>query len=102
MFELSSCQLTPLVIKTRYFIHFFLGENHALVSFVIIGGTDLDSDKLTREIAAKNHATVCVSKLDDLRKAIDTFAEPDAVLLILSNRTCLGLWESSFVQELKV
>lgn len=66
-----------------------------------LGGTDLDSDKLTKEIAAINHNAVCVNKLDALRTAIDTFAEPDAVLLILSNRTCLGLWESSFVQELK-
>lgn len=66
-----------------------------------LGGTDLDSDKLTKEIAAINHHAVCVNKLDALRSAIDSFAEPDAVLLILSNRTCLGLWESSFVQELK-
>jgi UDP-N-acetylmuramate: L-alanyl-gamma-D-glutamyl-meso-diaminopimelate ligase len=73
----------------------------AEIATTALGGTDLDSDKLTKEINQKNHATVCVSKLDDLRKAIDTFAEPDAVLLILSNRTCLGLWESSFVQELK-
>jgi UDP-N-acetylmuramate: L-alanyl-gamma-D-glutamyl-meso-diaminopimelate ligase len=74
----------------------------AEIATTALGGTDLDSDKLTKEIHQKNHATVCVSKLDDLRKAIDAFAEPDAVLLILSNRTCLGLWESSFVQELKV
>ncbi len=73
----------------------------AEIATTALGGTDLDSDKLTKEINQKNHATVCVSKLDDLRKAIDTFAEPDAVLLILSNRTCLGLWESTFVQELK-
>jgi len=73
----------------------------AEIATTALGGTDLDSDKLTKEIAQKNHAAVCVSKLDDLRKAIDAFAEPDAVLLILSNRTCLGLWESSFVQELK-
>jgi len=73
----------------------------AEIATTALGGTDLDSDKLTKEIAQKNQAAVCVSKLDDLRKAIDAFAEPDAVLLILSNRTCLGLWESSFVQELK-
>ncbi|MBA2405551.1 MAG: hypothetical protein H0V66_12315 [Bdellovibrionales bacterium] len=73
----------------------------AEIATTALGGTDLDSNKLTKEIEQKNHAAVCVSKLEDLRKAIDTFAEPDAVLLILSNRTCLGLWESSFVQELK-
>lgn len=66
-----------------------------------LGGTDLDSEKLSSEITQRGRSSVCVSKLDDLRKSIDSFAEPGAVLLILSNRTCLGLWESSFVQELK-
>lgn len=64
-------------------------------------GGDLDSDRLAGEIAKTGKAAVCVSKLEDLRTHIDKFAEPEAVLLILSNRTCLGLWESSFVQELK-
>ncbi len=39
--------------------------------------------------------------LPDLRKVMDEYAEENAVLLILSNRTCLGLWESDFVQALK-
>lgn len=64
-------------------------------------GTDLDGELLAREISTKGRTAVCVSKLDDLRKSIDQFAEKDSVLLILSNRTCLGLWESGFVQELK-
>ncbi len=66
-----------------------------------LGGSDLDGQKLAKEISEKGKKAVCVSKLDDLRKAIDDYTEKDSVLLILSNRTCLGLWESSFVQELK-
>jgi len=66
-----------------------------------IGAKDLDGDKLAHEIELKGRPATCVNKLDDLRKNIDQFAEKDAVLLILSNRTCLGLWESSFVQEIK-
>jgi UDP-N-acetylmuramate: L-alanyl-gamma-D-glutamyl-meso-diaminopimelate ligase len=73
----------------------------AEIATTALGGTDLDSDKLTKEIGAINHHAVCVSKLEDLRQAIDSFTEPDSVLLVLSNRTCLGLWESNFVQELK-
>jgi UDP-N-acetylmuramate: L-alanyl-gamma-D-glutamyl-meso-diaminopimelate ligase len=65
----------------------------------LLGG-DLNADKLSDEIGQKGRPSICVSKLDDLRKAIDEFAEPNSVLLILSNRTCLGLWESSFVKEL--
>ena len=66
-----------------------------------INSKDLDCDLLTAEINQKGSQAICVNKLDALRAAIDQFAEPGAVLLILSNRTCLGLWESSFVQELK-
>ena len=73
----------------------------AEIATTALSGKDLDSDQLAKEITQKGSQAVCVNKLDDLRKAIDAFAEPDAVLLILSNRTCLGLWESSFVQELK-
>ena len=73
----------------------------AEMSTTALNGKDLDADLLAKEIELKGRQAVCVSKLDDLRKAIDIFAEPDAVLLVLSNRTCLGLWESSFVQDLK-
>jgi UDP-N-acetylmuramate: L-alanyl-gamma-D-glutamyl-meso-diaminopimelate ligase len=66
-----------------------------------IGAKDLDGDKLAHELELKGRPATCVNKLDDLRKNIDQFAEKDAVLLILSNRTCLGLWESSFVHEIK-
>jgi UDP-N-acetylmuramate: L-alanyl-gamma-D-glutamyl-meso-diaminopimelate ligase len=66
-----------------------------------LGGTDLDGEKLSQEISGKGKPSVCVKALPDLRKTIDAYAEDNAVLLILSNRTCLGLWESDFVQALK-
>lgn len=66
-----------------------------------IGGTDLDGEKLAKEISGKGREALCVKALPELRKVIDDFAEDNAVLLILSNRTCLGLWESDFVQALK-
>lgn len=66
-----------------------------------INGKDLDVDLLTKEIGAKGKPSVCVSTLADLRNTIDQKANKDSVLLVLSNRTCLGLWESDFVKELK-
>lgn len=65
-----------------------------------IGQTDLDGGKLAQEISQKGKPARMVNNLNDLRQTIDEFAEPNSVLLILSNRTCLGLWESSFVKEL--
>ena len=66
-----------------------------------LGGSDLDGELLAKEISQKGKPAICVKKLDDLRKSIDEFGEKGSVLLILSNRTCLGLWESSFVKELQ-
>ncbi len=71
------------------------------MSTTALNGKDLDADLLAKEIELKGKQAICVSKLDDLRKAIDQFSGPESVLLVLSNRTCLGLWESSFVTELK-
>lgn len=65
-----------------------------------LGGKDLDVDLLSQEIGKKVPSKIATN-LNDLRAAIDEMKEPNAVLLILSNRTCLGLWESSFVNELQ-
>ncbi len=73
----------------------------ASIPTTAINGKDLDVDKLAREISGMGKPTVCVSKLEELRHTIDESADKDSVLLVLSNRTCLGLWESNFVQELK-
>lgn len=73
----------------------------ASMSTTALNGQDLDVDKLASEISAKGKPATVVSRLEDLRARIDEFGEKDSVLLVLSNRTCLGLWESGFVQELK-
>ncbi|MFP5387254.1 MAG: UDP-N-acetylmuramate--L-alanine ligase [Bacteriovoracia bacterium] len=73
----------------------------ASIPTTAINGKDLDVDLLTKEINEKGKTAFCVSNLEDLRKAIDESSSPDAVLLVLSNRTCLGLWESDFVQNLR-
>ena len=73
----------------------------ASIPTTAINGKDLDVDLLAKEINDKGRPALCVSKLEDLRNAIDQSSDTDSVLLVLSNRTCLGLWESNFVQELK-
>jgi UDP-N-acetylmuramate: L-alanyl-gamma-D-glutamyl-meso-diaminopimelate ligase len=42
-----------------------------------------------------------VDKLDELRAQFDNLAGPNTLFLVLSNGTCLGLWESDFVAQLK-
>ena len=74
----------------------------ASIPTTAINGKDLDVDLLAKEINESGKPTICVSKLEDLRAAIDESDNNDSVLLVLSNRTCLGLWESDFVKELKL
>jgi UDP-N-acetylmuramate: L-alanyl-gamma-D-glutamyl-meso-diaminopimelate ligase len=73
----------------------------ASIPTTAIGGKDLDCDQLSLEISQQGKKAVTVSSLNELREKIDTFASKDSLLLVLSNRTCLGLWESDFVEQLK-
>jgi UDP-N-acetylmuramate: L-alanyl-gamma-D-glutamyl-meso-diaminopimelate ligase len=72
------------------------------IATTALGGKDLDGDLLASEISKNfNKPAFCVSDLKSLRELIDQRIKADDLLVILSNRTCLGLWESDFVHELK-
>jgi UDP-N-acetylmuramate: L-alanyl-gamma-D-glutamyl-meso-diaminopimelate ligase len=60
--------------------------------------SDLDSELIVKTYKEKtgNYGEV-VSTLDELRKRIDECSNDNVVILILSNSTCLGLWETDFV-----
>lgn len=62
---------------------------------------NLDCDKLVADLNASNIESVCVKELAILQETIDHFVNDESVLLILSNRTCIGLWESDFVKKLQ-
>jgi UDP-N-acetylmuramate: L-alanyl-gamma-D-glutamyl-meso-diaminopimelate ligase len=71
------------------------------IATTALGGQDLDVELLAREISARGKSACVTSRLEELRGKIDEYIDKNSVLLVLSNRTCLGLWESEFVQELK-
>ncbi|MDH4467599.1 MAG: Mur ligase family protein [Bacteriovoracaceae bacterium] len=62
---------------------------------------NLDYAKLSQDLNSFGHFSREYKKLEDLRSKIDEWKKTPGILLVLSNRTVLGLWESSFVQELK-
>ncbi len=64
-------------------------------------GKDLDCEKLIQEINEIGKSSFLCNNLEDLQGKIDDWANKDNLLLILSNRTCLGLWESDFVKKLR-
>ncbi|MFZ4713890.1 MAG: Mur ligase family protein [Bacteriovoracaceae bacterium] len=74
----------------------------ANIATTAMGQKDLDCDLIVSELKKRKNipGTVCTD-LVSLRSAIDQFVDNKTVLMVLSNRTCLGLWESSFVDELK-
>jgi UDP-N-acetylmuramate: L-alanyl-gamma-D-glutamyl-meso-diaminopimelate ligase len=62
--------------------------------------SNLNCNMIVDELNKTNIESIVVSNLDKLQESIDSWVNEDSVLLILSNRTCLGLWESDFVQNL--
>ncbi|MCO4755819.1 MAG: hypothetical protein KC478_15160 [Bacteriovoracaceae bacterium] len=61
---------------------------------------NLDCDLLAQELMDKGIQACCARNLEDLREQINLWTSEENVLLVLSNRTCLGLWESDFVSEI--
>lgn len=66
----------------------------------VVGAKDLDCQKIARELQEQGHESFVAKDLKELRNAIDRFSNDQSVLLIMSNSTCNGLWESDFVKEL--
>ncbi len=65
------------------------------------GVGDLDIEKITAAVRATGRHGQVVGTLTELRSEIEKNIGENNLILILSNGTCLGLWESEFVKELK-
>ena len=64
------------------------------------GVGDLDIYKIIEEVRLSGREGCVVGDLNELMCEINKIANEKNVILILSNGTCLGLWESEFVKEL--
>lgn len=62
---------------------------------------DLDIYKIVEAVKASGREGSVVGNLSELMVEIEKIAKPSNLILILSNGTCLGLWESDFVKNLK-
>ena len=61
---------------------------------------NLDYKRIVDNLCDENIKAFEASNLNLLRNKLDEWLEENDLLLILSNGTCLGLWESSFVKDL--
>lgn len=66
------------------------------------GIKDLSYEQLTRDLIQDyGRQSIMVDRIDDLISVLKNLSGPDKVLLIMSNSSCLGLWESAeFVHEI--
>lgn len=63
---------------------------------------DLDIYKIIETVKSSNRDGSVVGNLNELMLEIEKIAKPENLILVLSNGTCLGLWESEFVKNLSV
>jgi UDP-N-acetylmuramate: L-alanyl-gamma-D-glutamyl-meso-diaminopimelate ligase len=61
---------------------------------------DLDIYKIIESVKNSGRHGSVVGNLEELLREINYLKGSDSVFLILSNGTCLGLWESDFVKKL--
>ena len=61
---------------------------------------NLDCKLIANNLSSKGIASKDVGALAELISEIDLRVDQNTLLLVLSNRTCLGLWESDFVKKL--
>lgn len=61
---------------------------------------DLDIYKIIEDVKVSGRPGSVVGNLQELMIEIEKIAKPENVILVLSNGTCLGLWESDFVKNL--
>lgn len=61
---------------------------------------DLDIEKIIAHVRESSRHGAVVGNLAELMNEIENMTGEDNVILILSNGTCLGLWESEFVKKL--
>lgn len=71
-------------------------------STTAMGLQDLDCQKLAHYVNEQTGlAATVVTELDSLRKKLKEISQNEGILAVLSNGTCLGLWSSDFVNEIK-
>lgn len=64
------------------------------------GKENLDIDKLVNDLKESKTSALSVETLDSLIGKLNELADEKTLFLVLSNRNCLGLWNSEFVNEL--
>jgi UDP-N-acetylmuramate: L-alanyl-gamma-D-glutamyl-meso-diaminopimelate ligase len=65
------------------------------------GADDLDLDKMISELNNSGVSGNIIHDLPEMEEQLRKYKGQENIILVLSNGTCLGLWQSSFVDELE-
>lgn len=104
VFEPVSATARSNVFQKR-FAESFSGADKVIIADTQIQTTaknydQLDTEKLVETLGEQDIKAQRVLSLDKLLEHFEVMANEQSLFLILSNRTCLGLWSSQFVKKL--
>ena len=104
VFEPISATARSNIFQTE-FVSAFKNAEEVLIAATSLATSaqnakDLDIVQLIKDLNENGLPATAVTELGQLQQRLDGVADKNVLLLILSNRTCLGLWESDFVKNL--
>ena len=65
------------------------------------GAVDLDVDRIVEKAKNKGKESKVIASTADVVDVVKDAGNEDSVVLVLSNGTCLGLWQSNFMHEIQ-
>ena len=73
---------------------------HAKKPTSISWAKNMDGEKMAHNLSKRGTVSSVAYSLCDIQEFIEKNADAQSVILVLSNSSCLGLWESEFVKAL--
>lgn len=105
LFEPHSATARSNVFQKEFQQAFMTADSIAITklnrSTTVKDAGDLDIDALVDAFKKEDIKAQTLGDLDSIVSWIETHSSEKSIILILSNGTCLGLWESAFVKNLK-
>ncbi len=105
LFEPHSATARSNVFQEDFQRAFLSADNLAITklkrSTTVKDAGDLDLVGMKTSLEKEDVKTQILSKLDEVISWVKDHSSEKSIILVLSNGTCLGLWESDFVKNLK-
>ena len=105
LFEPYSATARSNIFQEDFQRAFMSASNVAITklnrSTTVKEANDLDLEAIKTGLAKEDVKTQILSNLEEVISWVEDHCSQKSIILVLSNGTCLGLWESTFVKNLK-